>query len=142
MNDMTDTSRVALRRSDAGPPIPDDAPHIPSPKDIAAPLAAIPEIDGKKIFKLSAPIKIPDGRMVSEVALKFPTGMDLFEIGGLPAQTIWVQGGMKVEMDAERFKKWLSRLSDWDIVTLYHAPARDLRTMYEWLVGELNPAGN
>jgi hypothetical protein len=144
---MVDTSRGIQRNAGSGPPIipqpvPDGAPRLATDKDIAAPLEAVPDLSTDKVFKLSVPVKLPNGQLVKEISCRLPTGMDLFEIGGLPTRTVWTQTGMSVEMDGERLKQWLSRIANWDTVTIYKAPARDVRAMYEWLVGELNPAGN
>jgi len=141
MNEIVDTSRVMQRSAKAGPPIPDGAPKLATDEQIAAPLPELPKLESK-VFKLSVPIKKPDGGLITEIVCRLPTGMDLFEIGGLPSRTIWTNQGMTVEMDSPRLKAWLGRLADWDPPTLYRAPARDLRAMYEWLIGELNPAGN
>jgi hypothetical protein len=111
-------------------------------KELAKPLEALPVFEDVHTFKLSRPITKPNGQVVTEIRCRAPSGLDLFECGGMPTKTFWTNSGMQLEMDPERFRKWLGRIADHDIVTCYNAPARDLRAMYEWLNGELNPAGN
>jgi len=137
-----DTTRGIQRNAGSGPPIIPNAPKVATDKEIAAPLEELPNLAREKVFKLSHPIKKPDGQLITEITCRVPSGLDLFEIGGLPTRTVWAQTGMSVEMDSDRLKRWLSRIANWDTPTLYHADARDIRSMYEWLVGELNPAGN
>ena len=60
----------------------------------------------------------------------------------MPTKTQWTQGGMSVDMDVDRFRKWLQRLASVDMLTINRIPARDLRAIFEWLNTELNQAGN
>lgn len=119
------------------------APRPPDPeKELAKPLDELPVFEEVHVFKLAKPIQKPNGQIVTEIKCRAPTGSDMFEVGGMPTRTFWTQGGMQIEMEPERFRKWLSRIADHDVPTIYRAPARDVRAIYEWLNGELNPAGN
>jgi len=126
---------------------PQAEPEIQRPPDPAVelikPLTEMPEWEPEHTFRLSRPINQPGHGTIREVKMRAPSGLDVFEIGGLPTRTQWTPGGMTVEMDTERFKRWVQRLTvSVDLQTLYTIPARDMRAIYEWLNGELNQAGN
>lgn len=123
------------------------APEPERPPDPAAelikPLTEMPKWESEKLFRLSAPVRSSNGATVTEVRMRAPVGADIFEVGGLPTKTQWTPGGMNVDMDIDRMKRWFSRLAiDADMTVLNRAPARDVRGIYEWLIGELNQAGN
>ena len=128
----------------------EEAQAVPPPEqrvdpevELAKPLDALPKWEPEHTFKLTNPVQRANGTVVTEVKLRAPNGLDMFEVGGLSTKTQWNPQGMTVEMDPERTKKWLSRLAvDVDMPTLYRAPARDIRAMFEWLTTELQQAGN
>ena len=111
---------------------------------MAKPLAALPKWEAEHTFVLSHPVvRLNGGGEITEVRLRGPNGLDMFEVGGLPTKTKWGPSGMTVEMDPERTKKWIGRLAiGVDAQTVFRAPARDIRAMFEWLTTELQQAGN
>lgn len=147
-----DTARVQPRQGASQPPPRQQQPTVldlqPQPekrdfeKELAKPLDELPQFEEVHVFKLARPIVKPNGQQVTEIRCRAPTGHDMFEVGGMPTRTFWTSNGMQIEMEPARFKLWLSRIADNDVATIYKAPARDIRAMYEWLNGELNPAGN
>lgn len=107
-------------------------------------LNQIPKFEPNHTFKLTVPVKGMTGQMIEEVTLRSPNGLDLFEIGGYPSQTVFQEGGrMTVEMNPERSKRWILRLcKQLDTPTLYRLAGRDIRSMNDWIAGELSNAGN
>jgi hypothetical protein len=146
-----DTARVQPRQAASQPP-PRPQPTLlemqPQPqridpeKELAKPLDEMPKFEEVHTFTLARPVTKPNGQVVTEIKCRAPTGLDMFEVGGMPTKTYWTNQGMVIEMDRDRFKAWLGRIADHDALTVYNAPARDVRAIYEWLNGELNPAGN
>lgn len=123
------------------PPAPEPPPD--PEVEMAKPLDAMPKWEAEHTFTLSHPVQRPDGSQVHEVRLRGPNGLDMFEVGGLPTKTKWEPSGMTVEMDPERLKKWIGKLAiGVDAPTVFRAPARDIRAMFEWLNTELQQAGN
>ena len=106
-----------------------------------SPLDTTPKFEPSKTFQLSTPVKHGTS-MVSEITLRTPKGLDLFEVGGLPSQTLWTQGSMTVKMDTPVFQSWLTRLSEYPMPVFYQVPAGDLRAMYQWLIDILSASGN
>lgn len=166
-----DTSRVTLRRSRSGPPAvedraqraimdnpslaraveaqqnrpPPEPERPPDPEvELAKPLDKLPEWEPEHTFNLAAPVRLSDGSgTINSVRMRAPSGLDVLEVGGMPTKTRWDQQGMTVEMDTDRFKKWVARLAiGVDMHTLNRIPGRDMRAIYEWLNNELNQSGN
>jgi hypothetical protein len=122
------------------PPEPERPPDPEA--TLAAPLDALPKWEAERLFILSAPVQSNNGSTVTQIKMRAPQGLDVFEVGGMPTKTNWTSTGMSVEMDIDRFRKWLTRLSNVDLGTLNRVPARDIRSIFEWLNTELNQAGN
>jgi hypothetical protein len=122
---------------------PPEPERPPDPEvTLAAPLDALPKWEAERVFKLATPVQATGGGNITEIKLRAPAGLDVFEVGGMPTKTQWTAGGMSVDMDVDRFRKWIMRLASVDMHTINRIPARDLRAMFEWLNTELNQAGN
>jgi hypothetical protein len=103
-------------------------------------LDVIPTWESEKTFKLTRRVhshKNGSAVDIDQITLRAPLALDYFEVGGPPSKTNWNQGGVQVEMDIERTKSWILRLSNIDTPALYQLTAKDLRTMYDWLLTEL-----
>lgn len=131
----------AIEREGSKPPPEPERPPDPE-ATLAAPLDALPKWESERVFTLATSVQSSNGSMVTQIKMRAPQGLDVFEVGGMPTKTNWTQSGMSVDMDTERFKKWLTRLSNVDMNTINRIPARDLRSIFEWLNTELNQAGN
>lgn len=105
----------------------------------------MPKFEISKTFVLSKSVDYTDDQgkagVLKQITLRFPTGYDLLEVGGPPSPTKWIKDSMIVEIDPERSKAWLSRLSGVSIQYLYKIPARDMRAMLRWINTEIN-SGN
>jgi hypothetical protein len=144
INDNPALQRAIQAQEAKGPPPPPEPERPPDPAvELIRPLEEMPKWEAERIFKLARAVPRPGYGDIREVRMRTPNGLDVFEIGGLPTRTQWTQTGMTIEMDADRFKRWVQRLAvGVDIATLYTIPARDMRAIYEWLNNELNQAGN
>lgn len=110
--------------------------------DAKNPLKAKPKWEPEKVFQLVHPVTL-DGQQIGEITLRSPNGLDLFEVGGLATKTVWLDGGgMQLTMDTGNLRRWLERLSGKSMPVFYQISAKDMRSMYEWLNGELSSAGN
>ena len=137
MNDISKTDFVPAE-IEAQPP----EGELESPAEKVLPT---PQFESEKIFPLTAPVTRTvkgNPEVVTHVRLRAPIAMDVFEIGGSVSKTIWNPAGMIIEMDTERLKKFIQRLSGLDIITVSRIPGRDLKAMYDWLNAELSITGN
>ena len=137
MNDISKTDFVPAE-IEAQPP----EGELESPAEKVLPT---PQFESEKIFPLTAPVTRTvkgNPEVVTHVRLRSPIAMDVFEIGGSVSKTIWNPAGMIIEMDTERLKKFIQRLSGLDIITVSRIPGRDLKAMYDWLNAELSITGN
>jgi hypothetical protein len=133
MNDVSETAGLSSQT-------PETKPVAPAPN---------PAFVNEKVFPLSRKIMAPPSnggveQEITEIKLRAPVGLDVFEIGGSVTKTIWARGGgsMHTEMDSERLKSWILRLSGQPLIVVGQIPARDIKLMYEWLADELSAVGN
>lgn len=133
----------AIEAQQGKPPPEPERPPDPE-VELARPLDELPKWEPEHTFQLSTTVKRADGSgVIDAVRMRAPSGLDVLEVGGMPTKTRWDDAGMTVEMDPVRFKSWLQRLSvDVDMMTLQRIPGRDMRSIYEWLINELNQSGN
>jgi hypothetical protein len=109
----------------------DDATQFPEPK-----------FEKQKVFKLSEPIEeaLMGGQTatLTEITLRSPLVLDVFEVGGGVTRNVYNDDGMHVDAIQKNIKAYLIRLSGkgWD--TLSQMQARDLKQMYRWLNQELS----
>jgi len=91
------------------------------------------------VLRLSKPLKTHKGE-VSEIPFREPTGADLLDLGS-PYRTFAGTDGTQVEiaMEPRVFRKWVERLSGRGMEELGSLSARDIRSVYDWLMLEINP---
>ena len=105
--------------------------NVPQVDVSPEPLKAMPRLESEKVFTLDYPIQRLNGQQIEEVRLRIPTALDMFEVGGMPSRTQWMQGGMSMEMDVQRLQEYIVRLSGLERPTVIQAPrahrTRDVR---------------
>jgi hypothetical protein len=110
----------------------------------ATPSAPVPQFEDFKVFQLSKPVERPNGSSITELTLRSPNGLDVFEIGGQVSRNVWAAGGtsMYMEQDTARLQRYLLKLSGEPLMVVGKIPARDIKLMYDWLTDELSAVGN
>lgn len=140
MNDMPRAPRAPSMAA-ASPA----AASAPDPEQLEKDLLPPPVWESERVFPLSKSVTIMDRagkKTLTELKLRSPLALDLFEIGGVATTTNWAPNGMILEMNTERFREWVIRLSGHGNEVISQMAARDLKQIYVWLNAELSSVGN
>jgi hypothetical protein len=104
----------------------------------------------EKVFSLSKSIKAHGKNGAEDLAqltLREPTASDVFDLE-MPFRTFASMPGpgkpqmVELQMNGPAVAAWIARLSGHDKGVLGAMTAQDMRKIYDWLIAELNPAGN
>jgi hypothetical protein len=133
MNDIPTTSSLEA-----------DSSAIPAPETPEQPKLPEYHFEPEKFFKLAKPITTHGKNgieQLSEIRLRAPLGGDYLEIGVM-SKPVWSQGGMALEEDSQKFKKWFTRLSGHDGAAFNQLCMHDLILIRNWLNSQMNDLGN